>query len=112
MTLQPVEKIIYLEQLAAFRRDAGPYARLTARSLAKQYRVSEKTARRALIALELRGWITREGFSPGPTGQAGGRYRLTALTKEGRPQRGPFYEWTPVQSERVVERARTVDEQK
>lgn len=76
-----------------FNRHAGNELRLTATGIMKQYNVGRKTAREALSALEERGWIERIGLGPGPTGQAGGVYRLLCIDPMGRRISGPYMRW-------------------
>lgn len=76
-----------------FNRHVGNEVRLTASALMKRYRVGRKTARDAISALEERGWIERIGLGPGPTGQAGGVYRLLCIDPNGKRVSGPYMNW-------------------
>jgi predicted transcriptional regulator of viral defense system len=93
--LGSLEKIILIEALATYDRRIGNAFRLTAVGISKQHQCAPATARRALQSLQEKGWIERIGLRPGPSGQIGGVYRITALTEVGYPARGPFEQWEP-----------------
>lgn len=77
-----------------FTRITGNEVRLTNQDVIKRYGVAHPKARNAIAGLEERGWIERIGLSPGPTGQAGGLYRILCLTPQGKPVSGPYMTWS------------------
>jgi len=98
-SMSPLEKIILVEALRdCTLTESGLVAlnqiRLTAYGLSKQHRCSQRTASKALKAIEERGWISRVGEVSGPSGQVGGVYELLGLTQLGRIKSGPFVRWS------------------
>ena len=92
-SLSPLQRVILDDILIDFTRVAGNETRLTCKGVMKRYRVGHTKARDAIAGLEDRGWIERIGLSPGPTGQAGGLYRILCLTAQGKPVFGRYYSW-------------------
>lgn len=92
-TLSPLQRCLLQDILMGFNKHVGNEVRLTASGVIKKYHVGHKTARDAICALEVRGWIDRIGLGPGPTGQAGGVYRLLCMDAMGNRTRGPYLNW-------------------
>lgn len=92
-TLSPLQRCLLQDILMGFSKHTGNEVRLTASGVRKRYSVGHKTARDAICALELRGWIDRIGLGPGPTGQAGGLYELLCMDPLGNRIRGPYLNW-------------------
>lgn len=92
-SLTPLQRVILEDILIDFTRVTGNEVRLTCKGLMKRYRVGHKTASKAIAGLEERGWIERFDLSPGPTGQAGGVYRILCLTAQGKPVSGRYQSW-------------------
>lgn len=92
-TLSPLQRCLLQDILMGFNKHIGNEVRLTASGVRRRYRVGHKTARDAICALELRGWIDRIGLGPGPTGQAGGLYELLCMDPLGNRIRGPYLDW-------------------
>lgn len=92
-TLSPLQRVILEDILMDFSKVTGNQVRLTGKGIARRYRAAEKTASRAIAGLEERGWIDRIGFSPGPTGQAGGLYRILCIAANGNRTAGPYQTW-------------------
>ncbi|MEQ9314374.1 MAG: hypothetical protein RLN72_00895 [Henriciella sp.] len=79
--------------LMDFSKIEGNQTRLTCNGVMERYSVGHTTAKSAIAGLEERGWIERIGFSPGPTGQAGGLYRILCIGPNGSPTAGPYQTW-------------------
>lgn len=92
-TLTPLQRVILEDTLMSFSRLTGNEVRLTGNGVAQKYCVGHRTAREAIAGLEERGWIERIGLSPGPTGQAGGLYRIQCLSPRGIRAAGPYMRW-------------------
>lgn len=92
-TLTMLQRCVLVDVLLAFSKFEGNEVRLTASAISKQYNVGHPKAKTAILSLEERGWIERIGLSPGPTGQAGGRYRILCLSPNGQPVTGPYQTW-------------------
>lgn len=92
-TLTPLQKVILQEILMDFSKAVGNEARLTCYGVARKYRVSERTAKRAILGMEERGWLARTGLGPGPTGQAGGLYEILCIGPAGNRSPGPYQTW-------------------
>ncbi len=92
-TLSTLQRAILQDILMDYSKLTGNEIRLTGHGLAKKYRVGHRTAKEALLALEERGWIERIGLSPGPTGQAGGLYRILCISSAGKRVAGPYLRW-------------------
>lgn len=93
-TLTLLQRVILEDILMDFTRITGNEVRLTINGVTNRYNVGHRKARDDIAGLEERGWIERIGFSPGPTGQAGGLYRILCLTPQGKPVSGPYMTWT------------------
>lgn len=100
LALSTLEIAILVEAM----RDCGLYQedvpaqnviRLTCTKIRKRWNCSHKTASKALVSLQEKGWIERVGLAPGPTGQAGGLYELMMLDAKRQPRNGPYKLWRP-----------------
>lgn len=96
-TLAPLQRCVLEDILLTFNKHQGNETRLTANGIRQRYSVSHNTARRAISGLEDRGWIERIRLGPGPTGQAGGVYRILCIDSFGFRIRGPYMKWRPVE---------------
>lgn len=92
-TLAPLQRCILEDILMSFSKHEGNEVRLTASGIRQRYSVSHNTARRAISSLEQQGWIERIRLGPGPTGQAGGVYRILCIDAYGYRVRGPYMQW-------------------
>ncbi|MFN4023213.1 MAG: hypothetical protein ACK4MQ_00145 [Hyphomonas sp.] len=94
-TLTPLQRVLLEDMLMDFSKVAGNEVRLAGKTVAAKYGVGHKRARETICGLEERGWIERIGFAPGPTGQAGGLYRILCIGRHGLPTAGPYMTWKP-----------------
>lgn len=92
-TLSTLQRAILQDILMDYSKLTGNEVRLTGHGLTKKYKIGHRTAKAAILALEERGWIERVGLSPGPTGQAGGLYRILCISSLGQRVAGPYQRW-------------------
>ena len=92
-TLTPLQRVILEDILMDFSKHTGNEVRLTGNGISQRYRVGHRTAKAAILSLEERGWIMRIGLSPGPTGQAGGTYKILCIAPNGSRVAGPYQQW-------------------
>lgn len=92
-TLTSHQRVILQDILMDYSKLTGNEVRLTGHGLTKKYRIGHRTAKAALLSLEEKGWIERIGLSPGPTGQAGGLYRILCISPAGSRVAGPYQRW-------------------
>lgn len=92
--LTPLQRVLLEDMLMDFTRVTGNQVRLTCKGVMERYSVGHRTAKKAIAGLEEFGWITRIGLSPGPTGQAGGVYKIECITAQGKPIAGRYQTWT------------------
>lgn len=92
-SLSLLQRAILVDVLLEFTKLTGNETRLTISGTMKKYGVGHVNAKSAIAGLEERGWIERIGFSPGPTGQAGGRYKILCISPQGKPVSGPHRYW-------------------
>ena len=93
-TLSSLQRAILQDILMEFSRVTGNEVRLTGHGVAKRYHVGHRTAAKAIVGLEERGWLERIGLSPGPTGQAGGVYQILCIAPNGSHIGGLYQTWT------------------
>ncbi len=92
-TLDVYARMLLTDVLSDYTKTSGNEVRLTGNGLSKKYRIGHRRARNLMLMLEERGWIERIGLSPGPTGQAGGLYRILCITSGGKRCGGPYQTW-------------------
>lgn len=92
-TLSELQRAILQDTLMDFTKVSRNEVRLTCAGIMRRYRVGHKRAKQAIAGLEERGWIERIGFSPGPTGQAGGLYEIMCIAPNGNRCGGPYLRW-------------------
>ncbi|ACT58323.1 hypothetical protein [Hirschia baltica] len=92
-TLSPLQRTILQDVLMDFSKVVGNEVRLTNTQISKRYRAGHTAARAAIAGLEERGWIERIGLLPGPTGQAGGVYKILCIAPNGSRVAGPYQQW-------------------
>lgn len=92
-TLSLLQRVLLEDVLMEFTKVTGNEVRLSGNGVATRYKVGHKRAREAITGLEERGWIDRIGHAPGPTGQAGGLYRVLCIGASGHPVGGPYQTW-------------------
>lgn len=92
-TLSLLQRAILQDILMDYSKVTGNEVRLTNTEISKRHKVGHKSASVAIAGLEERGWIDRIGFSPGPTGQAGGVYKILCIAPNGSRVAGPYQQW-------------------
>jgi len=92
-TLSLLQRVILQDILMDFSKVVGNEVRLTNTEIIKRHQVGHKRAKEAIAGLEERGWIERIGLSPGPTGQAGGVYKILCIAPNGNRVAGPYQQW-------------------
>ena len=75
----------------------GQYGPMSSSEIAQRSGLEKPKISRAVLKLEDRGWIERVRLGPGPTGQAGGVYRILCIDSFGFRVRGPYMKWRPVE---------------
>jgi len=93
-TLSLVQRVILQDVLMNFSKVAGNEVRLTSTRTMQKYHIGRGKAREAIAGLEERGWIERIGLTSGPSGQAGGNYKILCLNARGQRVSGPYMRWT------------------